>query len=266
MFLLELSKQNFPFVFKGGTSLSKVYNLIDRFSEDIDLSVNRKLTESEKKTSKQIIINVASQLGLTLENPERIKSRYEYNMYIFTYNSLFSEVPMQIIIETSYYQAVYPVEEREVTSYVGHFCKERDITLPIEFAALSFMMNVQSLERTFIDKVFAICDYRIQNMRDRDSRHLYDICKLINNVEFNNNFDELVDVVRDDRMLSKNNPSANLNYNIPQMLQQIIDSRFFESDYKNVTHKLLYEDMDYDYAVDNGIALLAKSDVFIYKK
>ena len=51
MILLELSKQNFPFVFKGGTSLSKVYNLIDRFSEDIDLSVNRKLTESEKKNN-----------------------------------------------------------------------------------------------------------------------------------------------------------------------------------------------------------------------
>ena len=39
MFLLELSKINLPFVFKGGTSLSKAYNLIDRFSEDIDLSM-----------------------------------------------------------------------------------------------------------------------------------------------------------------------------------------------------------------------------------
>lgn len=36
MFLLELSKSKLPFVFKGGTSLSKAYNLIDRFSEDID--------------------------------------------------------------------------------------------------------------------------------------------------------------------------------------------------------------------------------------
>ena len=35
MFLLELSKSELPFVFKGGTSLSKTYNLIDRFSEDI---------------------------------------------------------------------------------------------------------------------------------------------------------------------------------------------------------------------------------------
>lgn len=29
-----------PMVFKGGTSLSKVFNLIERFSEDIDISVN----------------------------------------------------------------------------------------------------------------------------------------------------------------------------------------------------------------------------------
>lgn len=39
-------------------------------------------------------------------------------------------------------------------------------------------MNVQSIERTFMDKVFAVCDYKIQNMQDRDSRHLYDICNL----------------------------------------------------------------------------------------
>jgi len=30
------------FVFKGGTSLSKAYHLIDRFSEDIDLAIDRK--------------------------------------------------------------------------------------------------------------------------------------------------------------------------------------------------------------------------------
>lgn len=41
MFLNELSKVNLPFVFKGGTSLSKAYNLINRFSEDIDLSMQK---------------------------------------------------------------------------------------------------------------------------------------------------------------------------------------------------------------------------------
>ena len=56
MFLYELLKAEIPFVFKGGTSLSKAYEVIDRFSEDIDLSMNRKPTESEKKSSKIAIL------------------------------------------------------------------------------------------------------------------------------------------------------------------------------------------------------------------
>ena len=127
-------------------------------------------------------------------------------------------------------------------------------------------MNVQSVERTFVDKVFAVCDYKIQNMQDRDSRHLYDICKLLGKVKLDQQLDELIDVVRDDRMHSKNNPSAQLEYNIPEMLREIISSRFYEADYKNVTQKLLYEDISYDYAIEHGIEIVAETDVFEYKK
>ena len=55
MFLLELSKSDLPFVFKGGTSLSKAYGLIDRFSEDIDLSMSRKPTETERRKTRDTI-------------------------------------------------------------------------------------------------------------------------------------------------------------------------------------------------------------------
>ena len=266
IFLHELSKSVLPFVFKGGTSLSKAYNLIDRFSEDIDLSMNKKPTESERKASKELIIQIAESLGMTLANQDKIRSRHDYNMYIFKYASLFTSMPMEIIIETSYYQTVYPVEKHEVGSFVGRFCEERGIILPIPFKADKVYMNVQSVKRTFVDKIFAICDYRIQNMQDRDSRHLYDICKLMGAVKLDEEMDVLVDEVREDRMFSKNNPSAQLKYNIPEMLEEIIQSRFYEPDYKNVTQKLLYEDIAYDSAVQNGIALVAKSDVFIYKK
>lgn len=266
MFLLELSRAELPFVFKGGTSLSKAYNLIDRFSEDIDLSMNRKPTESERKLSKEIIVSIAETLGMTLFNPDNIRSRHDYNMYVFKYPSLFAKMPMEIIIETSYYQTVYPVETHEVGGFVGRFCKERNIELPIPFEAATFLMNVQSAERTFIDKVFAICDYRIQNIQDRDSRHLYDIYKLLGQVKLDDELGKLIDDVRNDRMFSKNNPSAQLEYNIPQMLNEIIESKFYEADYKNITQKLLYEDIDYDYAIENGIAIVAKSDVFTYKK
>ena len=266
MFLLELSKINLPFVFKGGTSLSKAYNLIDRFSEDIDLSMNRKPTQTERKASKEHIVEIAKSLGMELTNPDQIKSRHDYNMYVFSYDSLFASKPMEIIVETSYYQTVYPVEKHEVGSFVGKFCKDNGISLPIPFEAATVIMNVQSLERTFIDKIFAICDYRIQNMQDRDSRHLYDICKLLPVIKMDLKLDELIDTVRKDRMHSKNNPSAQLEYNIPEMLKEIISSRFYEPDYRNVTQKLLYEDISYDYAIENGIAVVAESEVFLYKK
>lgn len=266
MFLFELAKSELPFVFKGGTSLSKAYNLVDRFSEDIDLSMNRRPTQSERVKSKELIIEIAENLGLVLSNSEEIKSRYDYNKYVFKYDSLFSVIPLEIIIETSYYQSVYPVDKHVVGSFVGRFCLERSIILSVPFEAAEVMMNVQSIERTFVDKVFAVCDYKIQNMQDRDSRHLYDICKLLREVELNEELDKLIDMVIDDRMQSKNNPSAQLEYIIPDMLKEIIRSRFYEPDYKNVTQKLLYEDISYDYAIENGIAIIAESDVFIYKK
>lgn len=266
MFLHELAKSELPFVFKGGTSLSKAYNLIDRFSEDIDLSMNRRPTQSERVKSRDLVISIAETLGLVLTNPDDIKSRYDYNKYVFKYDSMFAEIPLEIIIETSYYQAVYPVEKHVVGSFIGKFCEERNITLPIPFEAATVVMNVQSVERTFADKVFAVCDYKIQNMQDRDSRHLYDICKLLGVVELNQKLDVLIDDVRDDRMHSKNNPSAQLEYNIPEMLKEIIDSRFYEADYKNITQKLLYENISYDYSIEHGIAIVAESDVFEYKK
>ena len=127
--------------------MSKAYNLIDRFSEDIDLSMNRKPTQTERKASKEHIVEIAKSLGMELTNPDQIKSRYDYNMYVFSYDSLFASKPMEIIVETSYYQTVYPVEKHEVGSFVGKFCKNNGISLPIPFEAATVIMNVQSLER-----------------------------------------------------------------------------------------------------------------------
>lgn len=265
MFLYELAKSELPFVFKGGTSLSKAYDLIDRFSEDIDLSMERRPTQSERARAKQLIISIGDNLGLKLTNPEEIKSRYDYNKYVFKYDSMFAQIPLEIIVETSYYQTVYPVEKYVVGSFVGKFCRERQISLPIPFEAAEVVMNVQSIERTFVDKVFAVCDYKIQNMQDRDSRHLYDICKLLGCVILDEEMRELVVKVRNDRMQSKNNLSAQPKYNIPEMFKDIISSRFYEDDYKNVTQKLLYENIDYDYAVERGIAIVAESKVFEYQ-
>lgn len=48
--LKELSKRIDNMIFKGGTSLSKCYHLIERFSEDIDLNIEtlKHPTDSER--------------------------------------------------------------------------------------------------------------------------------------------------------------------------------------------------------------------------
>ena len=262
MFLFELSRYDFPFVFKGGTSLSKAYNLIDRFSEDIDLSLDRKITDSEKRKAKEIIMIIANKLGLVLTNPDNVMSRYDYNKYIFVYDSLFSEEKLEIIIETSYYQVSYPVIKKDVSSFINSFCKKNNVNMPFTFDAIKFEMNVQSLERTFIDKVFAVCDYKIDNMLDRDSRHLYDIAKIEPMITFDDNLKELISRVRLDRIKSKNNPSSNLKYDINQMLKDIIASDFYKSDYNNITLKLLYENYSYEDAINNGIKKVYGQNVF----
>ena len=154
----------------------------------------------------------------------------------------------------------------EIYSFVGRFCERRGIKLPISFEAAIVNMQVQSLERTFIDKIFAICDYRIKDMQDRDSRHLYDIAKLLPEVEINAELDDLIDEVREDRMKSRNNLSAQLEYDIPEMLKEIVSSRFYEKDYNSITKRLLYEDVSYDEAISGGIVKVAKWDIFKYKK
>ena len=61
-------------------------------------------------------------------------------------------------------------------------------------------MRVQSLNRTLIDKIFAVCDYYLQGKAHRNARHLYDIYKLSKYVRIDKDFLELVGEVRNHRI------------------------------------------------------------------
>ena len=49
LILRKLSTIEYPIVFKGGTSLSKAFQVIDRFSEDIDITFTEHLGEARRK-------------------------------------------------------------------------------------------------------------------------------------------------------------------------------------------------------------------------
>ena len=69
-------------VFKGGTSLSKCHHVIDRFSEDIDISFSDKLTQGmRKKLKNETIAGISEELSLPIIDWENARSRRDYNAY-----------------------------------------------------------------------------------------------------------------------------------------------------------------------------------------
>ena len=74
LFLKKFYNLQPDMVFKGGTSLSKCHKLIERFSEDIDVTVNSdgRVTEGQRKKMKENVITVLDDIGLRLMNPDDI--------------------------------------------------------------------------------------------------------------------------------------------------------------------------------------------------
>ena len=59
-----------------------------------------------------------------------------------------------------------------------------------------FQITTQTIERTLIDKVFAICDYYMRGELERHSRHLYDIYKIVNLIGITEEMRGLIPKVR----------------------------------------------------------------------
>lgn len=109
-----------------------------------------------------------------------------------------------------------------------------------------FPVNVQTPERTFIDKVFTLCDYWWTGKITEHSRHLYDLAKLYPIIERNQAFFDLTKKVRKlrsqhKRCQHKRCPSAQPECNINSILKEIAEANVYKSDYENVTENILFE-------------------------
>ena len=72
MVLKKLNDKIPGLMFKGGTCLSKCFNIIDRFSEDIDLTLdNEHFSQSKKRNANRLLIEVSDEIGLDLKDRER---------------------------------------------------------------------------------------------------------------------------------------------------------------------------------------------------
>ncbi len=264
--LLQLLAQEIPYiVFKSGTSLSKCHKVIQRFSEDIDITIDTLLTQGQKKKVKQAIVNSANELDMTINNLEDTRSRRDYNRYSINYNSVLPltshELYPTVLLETSYTAISFPTVVLPVHSYIGNMLENESPNLLNNFKLSPFCMKVQSIERTLADKIFAICDYYLQDNVTRHSRHLYDIYKLLPLVPLDDTFKNLILEVRNIRATSPICPSANPNISISKLLRQIVEKQSYKTDYDTLTTGLLDEKVSYTTAI-TALSEIIKSNIF----
>ena len=265
--ILKGLKDRLPFiVFKGGTSLSKCHKAINRFSEDIDVTIDTKLSQGQMGKVKGEIKAVAEDLGLYILNIEETHSRRSYNKYLIVYDSVIGmindDLQPTIILETSFAEISFPTVILPVNNYIGEMLKTEAPEMLAPYGLQPFEMKVQGIDRTLIDKVFAICDYYIKGDVRRHSRHIYDIYKLLPMVPLNDDLGRLVKEVRKARARNVSIcHSAQPGVDVPSILKEIVDKETYRADYEKVTSRILIEQIPYGTAIE-AVCRIAGSGIF----
>ena len=266
LILKKLSSIEYPIVFKGGTSLSKAFHVIDKFSEDIDITFTEHLGEARRKKLKYKILKpIADELGLVIRNFDSIESDKNLNHYDFYYESVVGDrvinaIPPYVKLETSLMSYSFPTEEKMLGNYILDALGGEEEELIKTYDLETFSMRVQSLNRTLIDKIFAVCDYYLLGKDRRNARHLYDIYKLAGHVEIDEEFLKLVKEVRLHRVKMGNGiaPAAPSDVDIPDIVQKIYEEDFYRDDYKETTLKLISDSLEYEMLKNHYMELVKR--------
>ncbi|AFL82539.1 protein of unknown function (DUF1814) [Aequorivita sublithincola DSM 14238] len=190
-------------VFKGGTSLSKAWGIIERFSEDIDLAIDRSFFAFEGDLNRTQIKNLrkASCKYVDEKLPKLLKEallkngvkEFELSVTEFEesdtdplalelrYNSLVEKqeyLQPRILIEISSRSLIEPFENRELSSVISEVYPDQ------KFIAKPVLIPTVTPTRTLIEKMFLLHE-EFQKPKDKEiksermTRHLYDLSRLM---------------------------------------------------------------------------------------
>lgn len=254
MILKLLSERAPECVFKGGTSLSKCHHAIDRFSEDINITFSENLSQGQRKRLKnEIILSISKELGMPISDWEEARSRRDYNRYTFSYPPLTcyptESLSAGVMLETALGSIAFPTEQKQVDSLVYQFLMKENAEVVEAYGLQPFTMTVQTLDRTLIDKVFALCDYYLEGKIKRHSRHIYDTYMLMPKVTMDKAFSVLIKEVRAHRAKMTICPSAQPGVNISSLLREILDKDVYRQDYDTITNYFQNSPLPYDEAI-----------------
>jgi predicted nucleotidyltransferase component of viral defense system len=178
-------------VFKGGTSLSKGYNLIERFSEDVDIAIinNKEKSGNEIKNiirsiEKEITADLTEVLkdGVTSKGSRFRKSIFEYMA------SEKANANNKLIIEINSFANPFPYQRMTIKSMIFDFLTQtKNETYIEQYDLQSIEVNVLSKEQTMLEKIVSLIrfSYKVNTVESISEkiRHFYDLYYLMKNPE-----------------------------------------------------------------------------------
>lgn len=266
-------------VFKGGTSLSKVYHIGARFSEDVDVAIVKSEGMTDAKL-KNIIRNIEKTMakgmtpiakpGLTSKGSHYRKSYYLYDQ-VEGLSPISNMLPGQLLIEINSFANPYPYHLQSVSSFVREYLfnnGHQDII--DEYDLNVFDVNVLDKHTTLTEKLVSLIRFSLSNNPLPEVaakiRHFYDIHYLIqepetmdylNDDEFVNNFTSLLQ--HDREMFAK--PDG---WQTRQVIESPLISNLAEfweklsSKYEQELTSLAYSQIPKSIEIEKSISIIVK--------
>lgn len=187
--IAEFEYNNF-LVFKGGTSLSKGFGLITRFSEDIDTALKPEAIQENgiHKKSGEAIHRIIKKLKISDfsavdEGRESEKQRYKR---VYAFPKVYdyphaSPIHDKVVLEVNAFSNPMPVEMVSISSLLGEFVGDKYGTADQHrYGLTAFDLQALSPERSFCEKILAVrrASHKGGAFFDARVRHLYDLFQL----------------------------------------------------------------------------------------
>lgn len=173
------------FILKGGTSLSKGWSLLDRFSEDLDILVRAEADWGKSKRDtrlKTLRDTIAVTKGLSLDSEDK-RTRAETGVSrsaVYRYDSVTSDVPglgRNVLFEAGFRGSTDETVNKSIRSIVAEYAKEKGQD-SLADDLRNFEIELQDLRRTFVEKLFAIHAAYTKDLANNRMRHYYDLSRL----------------------------------------------------------------------------------------
>ncbi len=271
LLLLELSQQeNQGYAyFKGGTALYKALRSIRRFSEDIDLTVFIEdcptPSQAKKRLEKATLKYKSMSKGETLTN-ERGSITCEY-LYESMYDLDVSDTLQRfgkVKVEGTSFTVSEPTTKIEIAPHLYELCDEIDQRiLRDSYDVHPFLIETISLERIFIDKVFATEFYFERDEYSDVAKHVYDLTVLLQSDKIKSFLSDhgevfrIVGLKRKEELSRKGGVDENLKVADFKYFKELCTTREFEIKFKEMQKVYVFDKND-ELAIDDVLNAVKK--------